>query len=165
VANEQALAAIRRGYRAWPGCRGRDDRRRSNVHGSAGDERRSVRTQLRRTIGGRRLQPGGHRLGDDAAARVLNRCGSRRFVLLHRGGAAARRPYLPVEPAQILRPRERDRWQQHHQREGGQNDAAHDCLNHTPGSSIPQRASEADQFQRAVAPYPEPTLSAAVTRS
>lgn len=139
VANEQVSAAIGRRHRAWQRHHDGDARRECRrLRGDAGDERRQVRTRTVPVVLGGRLRARWCPLEDRAAARCSNRRGARCFVLLRRGGTAARRTHLAVEPAQIPRPRERGGWQQHHQREDGQEDTAHGWLNPMPGRGIPQ---------------------------
>jgi hypothetical protein len=139
VANEEVSTAIGRSGRTRQRRHDGGARQaRRRLHGNGGDEHRQVRTRTGPVVLGGRLRARRCPLEDRAAARLANRGGARCFVLLRLGGTAARRTHLAVEPAQILRPRERDRWQQHHQREDGQKDATHGSVNPMPGRGIPQ---------------------------
>lgn len=74
----------------------------------------------------RRLGARGRGLEDRAATCATNRRRTRRFLVLRCGRTAARRAHLTVEAAQVLRSSPKhDRWQEHHHREGGQDEAAH----------------------------------------
>lgn len=125
MAHEQALRAGWGSQRPpqWSDGRHRHQRRGGarNVRDEHGDMRARA---SRSTLG--RLRTRRCRLDDRAATRAAKRGRARRFVLLRCRGAAARRAHLAVEAAQVFRsPARRDRWHEHHQREGDQDDTAH----------------------------------------
>ena len=142
MADEQVSVVIRGSDGARPRCRDRNGRqRRRSVDRKVGDEHRNGRTPIVRAIGGRQLHTRGSRLDDGAAACLSNRGRTRGFVLLHLRRTATRRPHLPVELAQILRPCERGRRQEHHQREGGQKDAVHSASTIRRGAAFRNECS------------------------
>ena len=126
MAHEQTLRTRWRSQGPPQRSHRRRGHQRSESARNARDEYGDMRARTSGLILGRCLSTRRRRLDDRAATRTANRCRGGRFVLLRRRSTAASRTHLAVEAAQILRSSaERDRWQEHHQRENDREDTAH----------------------------------------